>query len=192
LNCLGGEQLKERKTIFALKEDEIQRIRDHLAHAEPKYLFLFNFAINVGLRISDILPLKVKQVRGKDEFTITEQKTKKKRDVFISPGLQHMIAEYTKVLDDEDWLFPSRQGGGHLKRIRVYGFFNEIGKKAGLDYPIGTHTFRRTFGTMLYARTKDIVFVQRQLNHSSPAITENYLGLRKEDDKKRIMEMGTI
>lgn len=176
--------MAKRKTIFALNENEIQQMRDYLSHKDPKYLFLFNFAVNCGLRISDVLPIKVKTVRGKDEFDIVEQKTKKERTVIVMPALQRYIAEYTKVLNDDDYLFPSRQGNTHIKRIMAYNIFNEAGKKIGFDYAIGTHTLRRTFGTFLYKKTGDIVFVQRQLNHSSPAITERYLGLRLEEDKE--------
>lgn len=179
--------MPKRKTVFALTEEEVGKVKDYLKHnKEQKYQFLFEMAINVGLRISDLLPLKVSNVRGVDEFLVVEQKTGKERMVFLSPQMQQLIAEYTKYMKDDDYLFPSRQGNDHLKRVRVYQVFNAIGKELGFKESFGTHTFRRTYGTLLYKKTRDILLVQRQLNHSSVTMSEIYLGIRRSEDKAEL------
>ncbi|MDT2467646.1 hypothetical protein P7D98_13295 [Enterococcus avium] len=68
--------------------------------------FLFLFGINNGLRISDIVKLKVREIRGVSKPIIIEQKTGKRKPIYIQ-NLQQEIITYTKDMNDEDWLFGS-------------------------------------------------------------------------------------
>ena len=45
---------------------------------------------------------------------------------------------------------------------------------------ISTHSFRKSFATLAYDETKDIMFVQQLLNHSSVSVTQKYIRVNKE------------
>lgn len=74
-----------------------------LQNSSYRNYFLFYFGINTGLRISDILRLRVKDV-----MKIKMAKTDKTVEVYFNSVLQQEIAKYTSNRADSDWLFPSR------------------------------------------------------------------------------------
>ncbi|XFE28146.1 tyrosine-type recombinase/integrase [Listeria innocua] len=78
--------------------------------------FLFLFGINNGLRMSDIIGLKVGDIRGKSKPIIVEHKTGKRKPIFID-NLREEILLYTEGKEENDWLFPSRQQGRHIVSV---------------------------------------------------------------------------
>lgn len=151
--------------------------------------FMFVFGINTGLRVSDIVKLKVKDVRGKTHLMIKETKTKKTKRFSLSPNLRKEIDAYTRLMQDGDWLFPSRnkngKGSGHISTTQAYRVLTKAGDMLGRD-DIGTHTMRKTFGYAYYRKTKDIAFLQDIFNHSSPNITKRYIGITQEEIDKTL------
>jgi integrase len=145
--------------------------------------FMFLFGINTGLRISDILALKVGQVRGKEHVTIKEQKTKKLRTVELMPIVED-IEEYTKGRNDEEWLFPSRKGNKPITKVQAYRVLRKASETAGLDHiQISTHTMRKTFGYWHYQVNKDIAVLQEILNHKDSSTTRRYIGIAQDEFK---------
>lgn len=84
-------------------------------YASARNLFLFNLGINVGLRVSDLPPLKVENVRGKTYLVITEQKTKKTKRFLIPRVTRELIESYTRDMSPSAWLFPSQKGNGTFR-----------------------------------------------------------------------------
>lgn len=143
-------------------------------------VLLWKLGVSTGLRISDIVGLKVEQVFGKSRFTITEHKTSKKRIVHIE-SLMPLIAEFISDnnLGADDYLFKSRKGSGHISVIQAYRIINTAGNDAGLT-GITTHSMRRTFGYMYYKQFNDIGSLMLILNHSSVSETLKYIGVTEE------------
>ena len=157
------------------------RKREELAKRD---ILLFLFGINTGLRVSDIVKLKVKNVRHEHSFIIYEGKTEKRRVVNISM-LKREIEEYTKDMNDEDYLFPSQRDKSFLSTTQVYRILRDAGKYVGRE-DIGTHTMRKTFGYHHYQRYKDVAILQEIFNHSSPSITMRYIGITEDDINKTL------
>ena len=141
--------------------------------------FLFLFGINNGLRISDIVSLKVGDIRGVRKPIIIEKKTGKRKPIYTA-NLFNEIDEYTKHMNSNDWLFPSRQQGGHIKPNTVYKLYTDIANNLGRN-DIGTHTLRKTFGYHYYKKTKDIATLMFIFNHSSQSITKRYIGITEDE-----------
>lgn len=141
--------------------------------------FLFQFGINTGLRVSDIVPLKVKDVRGKTYVHVLEGKTEKARRVLLRE-IQPEIEAYTRGMNDEDWLFPSRKGNGPISPTQAYRALVKAGEMIDRS-DIGTHTMRKTFGYHHYKRNKDVAKLQEIFNHSAPSITKRYIGIRQDE-----------
>ena len=139
---------------------------------------LFLLGINTGLRVGDMVKLKVKEVKKKKEFMIQEGKTKKPRKIYIT-GLYDVLNNYINTLDSQ-WLFPSRKGDKPITTVQVWRQLNKAAEMAEIEH-IGTHTMRKTFGYWHYKQYKDVAKLQMILNHSHPSITLKYIGITDEE-----------
>ncbi|MYL44404.1 tyrosine-type recombinase/integrase [Virgibacillus halodenitrificans] len=140
---------------------------------------LFLLGINTGLRVGDLLALKVKDIRRKKRIVIKEGKTKKPRTIYIT-NIYDEVQGYIKTVDSE-WLFPSRKGDKPISTTQAYRALNKAGNMVDIEEGIGTHTMRKTFGYWYYKQTKDVARLQRILNHSHPEVTLTYIGITEEE-----------
>jgi len=173
---------------------DVQPIRDKQLIEDMKWslkkwcgkrdYILFLIGINTGLRVGDLLKLKVKDVRRKKKIVIQEGKTKKKRTINLS-NIYDEIQEYINTLDSE-WLFPSRKGNKPITTTQAYRQLNKAAEMVDIDEGIGTHTMRKTFGYWFYKQTKDVAKLQKILNHSHPDITLRYIGITDEEIEKEL------
>ena len=142
-----------------------------------------------GLRISDILALRWKQILHVSEFTIIEKKTGKKRTLRLNPQLQKHIAECYKQIEPIGTNAPIlvSQKGTIFTIQRINVMLKEIKKKYRLRVGnFSCHSLRKTFGRQVYTMSGDnaelaLVKLMELFNHSSIAITKRYLGLRQEE-----------
>lgn len=147
-------------------------------------VFLFLIGINSGLRMSDIVKLKKKDVISSKNPRIVEQKTGKTRILYLS-SLQELIQDYTKDLKPEDYLFPSTKSG-HLEVNTVYQMFQKVAALLDRD-DIGTHTLRKTFGYHYYKKTKDVATLMEIFGHSSEKITKRYIGINEDEISETLL-----
>ena len=148
--------------------------------------FLFVLGINVGLRISDILKLQVKDVADKSHITVNEKKTGKLKMFKINSSLRDEIQSYISNMNTEDYLFSKRNGFTPISRVQAYQILNEAAREVGITDSIGTHTLRKTFSWFLYQKTKDVALLQKLLNHSAPSITLRYIGIEQDQQDEAI------
>lgn len=129
---------------------KINEMKIELKKKGTRDYLLFVTGINTGLRISDIIKLKVLDVLNEDRtvkshITIIEQKTSKRKKFKINDTLSREFAEYCKNLDMTDYLFKSRKGQNEpITRVQAYRLLNTVAQSIGLE-EIGTHTLRKTF-----------------------------------------------
>ncbi|MFB4166146.1 tyrosine-type recombinase/integrase [Alteribacillus sp. JSM 102045] len=180
----GIIQVEPLRTTEEIKEMKLAIKRGN--KAKPKRLvlaerdlFLFTFGINTGLRVSDIVQLTVRDVKGKDMMLIREGKTDKPRKVILS-GLKEEIDRYVEGKDNGEYLFLSQKGNKPMTTTQVYRMLRDAGDWIGRQ-DIGTHTMRKTFGYHYYRRTKDIMKLADILNHSAPSITKRYIGITQDE-----------
>lgn len=183
------EPIRDKKKIETMKKLlKAKNVRDYA---------LFTLGINSGLRISDILELKISDVvdqncKIKDRIIIKEKKTKKRKSFPIGNGTKKALNEYLATrtdIDPDHPLFVSRKrdadgNPGHLQRAQAYRVINGVAKEIGLatdTYKIGTHTLRKTFGYHAYKSGVDLSMIQDILNHSTPSITLRYIGITQEE-----------
>ncbi len=141
-------------------------------------------AFNTGMRAGDIIPLKVKDVKNKTHIYLREQKTSKIKYFPINPSMRQEIEKYVKYMNDDDYLFPSRQRNSkgkksHISRTQAYRYTKKVAISLGIK-DFGLHSFRKTFGYFYYKRTKDIATLMEIFNHSSQKITKRYIGMTQD------------
>ena len=170
-------------------KNKIEEIKSYLKQNGSRDLLLFTMGINTGLRISDLLKLKVIDVRNKSHVEIKEQKTGKIKRFPLLGNLQSMLDEYTKGKLDNEFLFRSREGANRsITRGMAYLIINEACQKAEITDSIGTHTLRKTFGYHHYQQFHDVAILQYLLNHSSPSITLRYIGITQDNVENTLQQ----
>lgn len=185
-------------TVEPIRDIElVYDIADYLkAHSERNYV-LFMFGINTGLRISDILKFRVRDIRDskkkiRENFYIREKKTGKEKRMRIHSDLRTILKEYVQDKKDYEFLFASRKGTNKpISRQQAYRILNEAAKVFGLD-SIGCHTLRKTFGYHLYNKTKDAITIKEILNHSDISTTLRYIGVNQDRKDKLIEEISFV
>lgn len=159
--------------------EKIELMKQILLSRSKRDWFIFVFGINTGLRIGDILRLKVKDIRDRTHISLIEGKTRKKKWVPINADLKRIIDEYTEGMKKDDPLFPSYKTKQNLKRVQVYRILNWAAEQCGLE-EIGTHTLRKTFGYHFYQKTHDVAMLQNIFNHAYPSLTMRYIGINQD------------
>lgn len=160
----------------------IHEVEDRLKAYNPKYWCMFEIGIYSGLRVSDILRLRVKDVRGRDEIRVIEQKTKKVKTFPINRELVRVLDEYCAGRNAGEFLVPSDERWPRAKpvsRRRAYQVLRQAGEECGVEH-LGTHSMRKTFGYHFYTQTGDIVLLMKILNHCNQAITLRYIGIEQD------------
>ena len=177
------QPIRDIKKIDAMKKFLLgQNIRDYT---------LFTLGINSGLRISDLLALKLGDVYHREklvqEIRVKEKKTGKYKSFPLGKKTKKALLDYIQSVEDfqlDDPLFFSRkrEGGKRrpITRQHAHYIFSEAAEYVGIMDKIGTHTLRKTFGYFAYKNGTDLSLLQDIFNHASPQITLRYIGITKE------------
>jgi integrase len=167
--------------------EKVDAIKKFFREENERNYMLFLMGINTGLRISDILKLRVKDVKG-SHIIIREQKTGKQKWIRITPSLRRELKNFIEGKDDDEYIFKSRQGGNKpIGRSMAYKILRKAAERFNLR-DIGTHTLRKTFGYHFYQQTKDVAMLQEIFNHSSPDITLRYIGVNQDSMDKAMLK----
>ena len=171
------------ETVEPIKsEQKIAEMKEALLYYGGKRdEFYFTLAINCGLRCGDILKLKKKDIKD-FKLRIKETKTSKLFELPLDHKYKE-ISEYIKFLDDEDYLFASRNGDKPISRVQAHRILKRASESIGLER-ISNHSLRKTFGYFYYRRTSNIATLMELFNHSSQGVTLRYIGVHQEELSK--------
>lgn len=173
-----------KKTLALTKEqytEIIDTMRKGFLSCRPNHKVATALVLeaNLGIRISDIVQLRLADIvkdGGRYRLDIIEKKTQKNRTFTVPTEIYQYIQQY--CIDNEikrtDTIFPitERAVQKHLKAVCDY---------LGYD-GISTHSFRKFFATNVYKENNyNIVLVQELLQHSSPGITQRYIGISSQE-----------
>ena len=158
-------------------------IGDYLKEKSMRNYVMYMIGIYSGLRIGDILRLRVRDVRGVDTITLTEQKTGKAKQFPVGSELKKVIAEYVRDKKDYEYLIKSTMPGVYnrpITRQQAYKILHDAGSRFGVDN-LGTHSMRKTFGYHFYKQTGNLGMLMKIFNHSSEYVTLAYIGAAQDD-----------
>jgi len=177
----------QRITVEPIRDEKDIKAIKSLLSDKPRDLLLFTMGINNGLRIGDLLRLKVKDVKHLkegDTLTITESKTGKQNILMVNKSVYRVLKNYLDILNppDEDHLFRSRKGGKPLSVSSVNGLVKRWTGSINLKGNYGSHSLRKTFGYIQRMKYK-VAFevLAKRFNHSSPSVTMRYLGIHDKE-----------
>jgi integrase/recombinase XerD len=135
-----------------------------------------------GLRVSELVGLKLSSVSRDRRFLTVKGKGEKERLVPLGDpardALSHYLrhrAAFLRGRTGEAWLFPSRSGAGHLTRHRFGQMLKTLAFEAGLDpAAVSPHVLRHAFATHLLDHGADLRSVQQMLGHADISTTQIY------------------
>ena len=157
---------------------------------------LFLIGINLSLRISDLITLKWNfflkdDMTFRNFYKIQPKKTKKIGKfvtLYFNDVVKMAIMEYIKqypIENMDDFLFKSRKGNGAVTERGVWKIIVDVADEAGIEYNVGTHSLRKTFGYHIWHDAEDkekaLVMLMAIFNHSSIATTKKYIGIMNEE-----------
>ena len=183
---------------------DIEKIKGVLKERNLRDYALFVLGLNTGLRVSDLLRLKVKDVvepterdvKIKNRLEVVEKKTRTTNDIPIYTAARSALREHLRksmlIYKEDSPLFPSRIGRGSraITRYMVWLVLRLAAQEVGIREKVGTHTMRKTYGYQLFKQGVDITRIQKMLNHSSPEITLAYIGITKDETDSLIKNLN--
>ncbi len=132
-----------------------------------KHLLILKLCYVIGLRVSEIVNLKIEHIDSENmRVFIPGAKGKKDRYTNLPQTVLEPMCEYYKVFKPTDWLFEGQHGGQYSVRS-VQAIFKNAMKKAKINKTIGIHGLRHSYATHLIESGADIRFIQDLLGHNS-------------------------
>ena len=140
-----------------------------------------------GLRVSELINLKVSNLHFRMGFIKIDGKGNKERLIPVSEKAKREIKLYLKNYrsklkiesEFEDILFLNRRGQ-KLSRVMIFTIIKNLAKKVGIKKSISPHTFRHSFASHLVEGGADLRAVQEMLGHESILTTEIYTHLDRD------------
>lgn len=148
-----------------------------------------------GLRVSELINLKISNLNFKEEYILVYGKGNKERIVPINKHAIRLINDYLlnyrnqiKIKKgNEDFIFINNRGK-KLTRVMIFNIVKSLAEITGIKKNISPHTFRHSFASELVNRGADLRAVQEMLGHESILTTEIYTHLDKEFIKENIIK----
>tara|TARA_R110002072_G_scaffold81680_3_gene186811 strand:- start:1847 stop:2965 length:1119 start_codon:yes stop_codon:yes gene_type:complete len=179
-----------------LSEEEVLAIIN--SPKNIKHKAILHTIYSAGLRIGEVIRLRVKDVRSDDGFLfVKDSKGKKDRHTVLSPLLLDLLRNYYKVHKPSYWLFEG-QDGGQYSKTSIQQIYRKAVKETGSNPWSTPHTLRHSFATHLMQRGVNIRYIQTALGHRSTKTTEVYTRVLSINSKTLkspldvIMENGTF
>jgi integrase len=141
----------------------------------PRYRAMLTVCYGCGLRLSEVLGLRVADIDGERKLLrITQGKGAKDRLVPLSPTLLEALRAYWRLYRPDDWLFAGR-GGEPLSPTVLQKAFTQAKRAAGVTTPGGIHGLRHAYATHQLAAGLPVERLQRLMGHGSIHTTLRYV-----------------
>ncbi|MDO5510884.1 MAG: tyrosine-type recombinase/integrase [Weeksellaceae bacterium] len=170
---------KELKRLFAVIDN-------------PKHLLMLQMIYGMGLRVSEIVNIKIEHIdSSRMQVLIAGAKGKKDRYVNLPASILPLLREYYTITQPRIWLF-NGQYGGQYSTASVQKVFKRALKKAKINKNVGVHCLRHSYATHLLDGGTDLRFIQELLGHNSIKTTMVYTHVSMASKSKVISPLDHI
>lgn len=161
----------------------------------PSERFILHFLYYSGLRLHELLALKVQQF-DRQQMTIKVARKGGKLHLFRPQMATHLFrlldVHLSKRQIQSDYLFTNKKG----RPLSLRAFINKISsmyRRAGLsERQLTPHSFRKACATNLYIKSKDLLYVRDYLNHQDAAVTQTYIDKMALDQARKSIHLSQI
>jgi site-specific recombinase XerD len=162
-----------RKLPVVLSPEEVVRLLD--AAPGLKYKAALSVAYGAGLRVSEVVALKIGDIDSKRMVIRVEQgKGRKDRYVMLSPNLLELLRAWWRAARPRGWLFPGRDRVQPMTTRQLNRACHAAADMAEIGKPVSMHTLRHSFATHLLEQNIDIRVIQVLLGHAKLDTTALY------------------
>ena len=162
-----------RKIPVVLSPEEVARFLE--AAPGPKYKAALSAAYGAGLRVSEVVALKICDIDSKRMLLKIEQgKGRKDRFAMLSPQLLELLRDWWRIARPRVWLFPGQNPVNHLTTRQLNRAVHAAAHMAEIRKRVTPHTLRHSFATHLLEQDIDIRVIQVLLGHAKLDTTALY------------------
>src|ERR1700721_671618 len=156
-----------------LSVEEIARLLE--AAPGPKYKAALSAAYGAGLRVSEVVALKVSDIDSERMLLRVEQgKGRKERFAMLSPRLLELLRGWYRIARPAVWLFPGRDPLLPLTTRQFNRVVHAAADRAAIKKRVTPHTLRHSFATHLLEEKTDVRLIQVLLGHARIDTTALY------------------
>ena len=167
-------QRAPQRLAVVLSREEVMRLLAAVPTLRERAAM--EIAYGAGLRLSEVLSLKLTDVDGERMILRVDQgKGRKDRNVMLSPKLLETLRTYWRQSRPRVWLFPGHGGKRHLHPTILQRAFKHAKEEARITKPVSFHSLRHTFATHLLESGVNVRTIQALLGHRSLGSTQRYV-----------------
>ena len=161
------------RTPVILSPEEVARLLQ--AAPGPKYKAALSAAYSAGLRVSEVVALKVSDIDSERLLLRIEQgKGRKDRYAMLSPKLLELLRDWYRIAQPRVWLFPGRDPMLPLTTRQFNRAVHAVAGMADIKKRVTPHTLRHSFATHLLEQNIDVRLIQVLLGHAKVDTTALY------------------
>jgi integrase/recombinase XerD len=172
-------QVRNPESIpIVLSKAEVERL---LAASEDlKQKALISLAYSAGLRVSEVIRLKVTDILSdRRQIRIRNGKGDKDRYTLLADQTLKTLREYYRVERPKDWLFPGIMPGQPMSVSAAERSFQRVRDRVGINPKARIHSLRHSFATHLHEAGTDIRYIQELLGHVDIRTTQRYVRISR-------------
>ena len=191
----GPKKSKHLPTVLTL--DEINRMMaaiDLSSHEGHRNRAMMEMLYGSGLRVSELVNLRLSQIYLNEHYMLIEGKGSKQRLVPLSPVAEEWFGYWMQERstwpvkpESRDIAFVNRYGRP-LTRAMVFTIVRNLCAEAGITKTVSPHTLRHSFATHLLQNGADLRVIQQLLGHEDLSTTEIYTHLDVQDLRKAVLQ----
>lgn len=173
----------KQKKKDRLTDEEVEKCRYVVKH-DTRKAALLELMLNTGMRVGEIAKLNISDLDfDQNTIRIYAEKTDTVRQGVITARLKIALRAY---LGDrkEGALFIGKRGKGRMCNASIEALSKEIAFEAGCHCKSTVHVYRKTFASVLYRKTSDILLVSKMLGHANTDVTIKYYLVDDIEDMK--------
>lgn len=178
-----------RRLPHVLSREEVERVLDAPDPGSTLYWrdkALLEFAYASGVRVSELIGLKVRDLDLQEGFAVVFGKGSKERVVPVGRSALRALIVYLREIrprlarDASVGAVFLNARGAPLSRMGVWKILRRQAERAGIDKRLSPHTLRHCFATHLLEGGADLAAVQEMLGHADIATTQVYTHVERE------------
>jgi integrase/recombinase XerD len=174
-----------------LSKQEIKLILT--AQKNIKHKTMLSLIYSCGLRRSELLNLKLKDIDSKRGLVIIRQaKGKKDRITPLSEKILVLLREYFVAYSPKEWLFEGQSGVGQYDERSLASVLKQALEKSKINKPVTLHWLRHSYATHLLENGTDLRYIQEILGHSRSTTTEIYTHVSNKSIQKVISPFDSL
>jgi integrase/recombinase XerD len=187
----------DRRIPVVLRVEEIDAMIHAIDLSQPegqRNRAIIEMLYGSGLRVSELVGLKLSNMYLNDDYMLIEGKGSKQRLVPISPEAKEQFGLWmedrchlTIQPGQEDYAFLNRRGH-QLTRAMIFTILRRLCQKAGIQKTISPHTLRHSFATHLLQNGADLRIIQQLLGHEDITTTEIYTHVSVQDLRAAVLK----